>query len=137
MAKPAIPNEFQTILAKLGIGQQSIHRIRFGGVVGKQALVTFGGLLGLAVLAFKAHDLILQWGCLIAIGVVTMYGITAMGFHGHKHPVEATLEGAEIIAWKHIQQGLAIKGAGDVMATPGIVEGMGGPKLEAQEKGGK
>lgn len=135
MARPTVPNELQTIWGKLGLSERAIHRIRFGGVVGKQALVAFGGLLGLAVLAFRAGSPLLQWGCLITIGAITIYSITAIGFHGHKHPVEATLEGGEIIVWKHIEQALAIKGGGEVPPTPAIAEGVGKPKLDAQEKG--
>jgi hypothetical protein len=137
MGKATISSEFESILAKLGIRQRSIHRIRFGGVVGKQALVAFGGILVLAVVANKTSEPNLLWGCAIGGVALALCTITAMGFHGHKHPVEATLEGGEIIAWKHIEQNLAAKGLGELPSSNAVAEGIGDRNLEAQNKGEK
>ncbi len=88
MVKPQDQSQLQAILAKLGISQRSIHRMRFGGVVGKQAYVCIGTIVGLISVVIKTNRPELQCGCLIGMFILGIYTITAMGFHGHKHPGE-------------------------------------------------
>jgi hypothetical protein len=58
-----------------------------------------------------------------------------MGFHGHKHPLEATLEGGEIVAWKYLEQ-LAAKGVKTVPDSPNMLEGTGIKPSNRQLEGG-
>ena len=125
-----LPKEFSDFFGRFGISQKSLQRIRFGGVVGKEALVGFATLLALAIVALKAGSTILLWGCLAAIVIVSLFTIGAMAFHGHKHPVEATLEGGEIVALQHLQQEFAAKGVGEIPSSPRILEGLGTKALD-------
>src|SRR4029077_17167535 len=95
---------------KLGMSSKSLHRIRFGGVVGKQALVGVFVALGLAVVSRQSTDPSVLRLCVEALLLDLFVTIAAIGFHGHKHPFEATLEGAEVVAYRHVQQEFAAKG---------------------------
>jgi hypothetical protein len=130
-----LPKEFTDLLNRFGIDRKSLTRIRFGGVIGKQALVGIGGIAGLIAVALKADNLYLLWGCLIGIFILTMGVIFAIGMHGHQHPLEATLEGGEIVVMEHLkhQQG-AIKGVGEVPDSPPVLEGIGTKQLEAAKE---
>jgi hypothetical protein len=41
--------------------------------------------------------------------LIALIAIIAIAFHGHRHPIEATMDGAEISAWQH-----------DVLASKGV-----------------
>jgi hypothetical protein len=48
---PEIPEPIEKLLAQLGFSQKSTSRFRFGGIVGKVALIAlagFGAMVGLA-----------------------------------------------------------------------------------------
>jgi hypothetical protein len=127
---PKLPKELLQWLQKLGIDQKSLMRIRFGGVIGKQALVGVVGVGGLVVVAARADGLLL-WGSLIGIFVLTILVVLAIGIHGHRHPLEATLEGGEVVVLQHLRQELAAKGAGQLPSLPPVLEGLGErPALE-------
>jgi len=109
-------------------------KIRFGGVVGKQALVAVGGLAGLVVVAFKASDTRLLWGCLIGILLLALMVVVAIGIHGHQHPLEATLEGGEIVVVEQIRHDMAAKGVAAIPPSPPVLEGIGDKSLEASRE---
>lgn len=126
----SLPKELNDLLGKFGVSRKSLQRIRFGGVVGKEALVGFGAMVALVVVAVRASSSVLLWGCLGAIILVSLFTISAMAFHGHKHPAEATLEGAEVVAWQHLQHELAAKEMGEIPPSPRILEGLGTKALD-------
>lgn len=105
--------------------------------MGKQALISSVALIGLVIMAIKADSPMLQWGCLVAITVIGIFGMGAVGFHGHKHPIEATLEGGEVLAWKHLEQSIASKGSEHIIGSPGVAEGIGRPALVSHKWGEK
>ena len=78
--------------------------IRFGGGVGKQAWVGSIGAVCLAATAWRCIDPFAQHGCFIGIIVVVIVTAYSIGFHGHKHPDQATLEGMDMVAYLHTQQ---------------------------------
>lgn len=83
--------------------------------MGKQAFVTVVSVLSLGGAVWRIDSVALQTGCIVLAFAVAMTGLLCMSFHGHLHPVEATLEGTEMVAWQH--QVLAAK------AAPSIPEG--------------
>jgi hypothetical protein len=102
---PKLPKELSEWLGKFGTDQKSLMRIRFGGVVGKQALVGVLGVAGIVYVASRSGaNSTLLWGCLVGIVVLTITIVVAVGIHGHQHPVEATLEGGEIVVVQHLRQ---------------------------------
>lgn len=129
-----LPKEFFDLLSKFGIDRKSFMKIRFGGVIGKQALVGISGLASLAVVAFRAQNSLLLWGCGAAIFILTVGVVLAIGIHGHKHPMEATLEGGELVVMQHLRHELAAKGMDQVPASPPVLEGIGNKAItEAKE----
>jgi len=101
--------------------------------VGKQALVAGLALAGLAAIAVKAGSSLVLWGCLGSITLIAVVAIVAMGFHGHKHPLEATLEGGEIVAWQHLKHELAAKGVDQFPTDSPVLEGIGQRLIESQQ----
>jgi hypothetical protein len=129
------PKELVDLLGKFGLDKRSITKIRFGGVVGKMALVGVAGLLGLIVVTTRApHEGLLLWGCLAGILFLAILVVTAIGIHGHQHPLEATLEGGEIVVMQHLKREVEAKGTGEFSASAPILEGIGKKRItEAKE----
>ena len=101
--------------------------------MGKQALVAGLALAGLAAIAVKAGSSLVLWGCLGSITLIAVVSIVAMGFHGHKHPLEATLEGGEIVARQHLKHELAAKGVDQFPTDSPVLEGIGQRLIESQQ----
>lgn len=97
--------------------------------MGKQALISVSGIIGLGFLAYRTTDSSLHWGCLIGILALGFFGLGAVGFHGHKHPIEATLEGGEVVAWQQIQHAMAAKDMPRVPESPPVMEGLGQKRI--------
>lgn len=131
-----LPKEIVDLLGKFGIDKKSLLKIRFGGVVGKQALVGISAMATIMVVVLKTQNILLLWGCLVAIFLLAVGAIITIAIQGHKHPLEATLEGAEIVVMQHLRHEMAAKGvdADKIPSTPPILEGMGKKELtEAKE----
>jgi hypothetical protein len=121
-----LPKELIEWLGKFGINQKSLMKVRFGGVIGKQALVGVLGVAGIVYVASRAGtNSTLLAGCLLGIFVLTIVIVVAIGIHGHQHPVEATLEGGEIVVVQHLRQEFAAKGMGQITPSPPVLEGIG------------
>jgi hypothetical protein len=123
--------ELEQFLSKLGISTKTLQRIRFGGVVGKQALVAVFVALGLAAVATRTTDPGVLALCVYGLLADAFLAIAAIAFHGHQHPFEATLEGAEVVAYQHVQQELAAKGQKVVVSAPPVLEGLGHKPITA------
>jgi|SRR5882724_1772857 len=105
----------EELLSKLGgLKPGSLYKIRFGGVVGKIAFVTSALITPAIVMAYKATAAAIQLYCLGYGALVGVLGIGAIVFYGHKHPLEATLEGSQIVALKELQNQYAAKGLREV-----------------------
>jgi hypothetical protein len=105
---PDLPKPLQDILAQFGLSQESTHTFKFGGVVGKIAIVTLGGFLATVGVA-KYTSGPTQIICVIAILLTTILTVRWILEYAEKHPTLATLEGAEIILWQQQQIMLAAK----------------------------
>jgi hypothetical protein len=87
------------ILSKLGVSK-SLQRIKFGGVVGKQTLLGVICVIGLAAIAWKAEPSAALIIAVLVVSVVVLIAILNF-YYAHKHPAEAMLEGAEMLAFQH------------------------------------
>lgn len=88
-------------------------------------------IAGLAIVSRQTTDPSVLKLCscgVIAIGVLT---VLIIAIHGHKHPLEATLEGGEVVAYQHYQQELAAKGHKEIVAGSPIPEGLGQKTITA------
>jgi hypothetical protein len=111
-------------------------KIRFGGVIGKQALVGISGMAVFIVVVLRTQNILLLWGCLAGTLLLSVSAIVAIAIHGHQHPVEATLEGGEIVVMQHLRHEMAAKGVDmdKIPPEPPIMEGIGKKELrEAKE----
>ncbi len=90
------PN-LHTVLSQLGL---TFRKIKFGGVVGKQTLLGLIGAGALAVIAWRADP---RYAWILGIcAAILLLTVAVLNFvYADKHPGEATLEGAEIIAFHH------------------------------------
>jgi hypothetical protein len=105
---PELPKPIKELLEQLGISQESAQRFRFGGIVGKVALVALGGFASvIGVAKYTAGSI--QIISVIAILVTTLLIIRWIFTYAEKHPDSATLEGAEVIIWQQQQLLLAAK----------------------------
>jgi len=105
----------EELLSKLGLKPGSLYKIRFGGVVGKIAFVSSALVAPAVVVGYKTTDNTVQLCCLGYGALVGILSIGAMVFYGHQHPLEATLEGSQIVALKELQNQYAAK---DVREIP-------------------
>jgi len=106
------------LLSKLGLKPGSLYKIRFGGVVGKIAFVSSALVAPAVIVGYKTADTTVQLCCLgygLLIGIMS---VGAMLFYGHKHPLEATLEGSQIVALKELQNQYAAKGVSEIPDQP-------------------
>jgi hypothetical protein len=118
-------NDIDQWLQKIGISRKAWKKIRFGGVVGKLALVAVIVPICLAIVARQTTDAsTLRTVAYLMVGV-SLLAILAMWIYGHLHPLEATLEGTEIVAWQHVQHQYAQKGLPEVQESPMVLEGVG------------
>jgi hypothetical protein len=129
--------ELEQFLSKLGISSKSLQRIRFGGVVGKQALVAVFVAIGLAIVARQTADPSVHRLCIYGLLLDAFLAIVAIGLHGHNHPFEATLEGAEVVAYRHVQQEFAMKGQKEIGPAAPVLEGLGHKPISASSVAGK
>jgi hypothetical protein len=107
---PELPKSIQELLEQLGFSQESVQRFRFGGIVGKVALVALGGFAGaVGVAKYTAGLGLIQIICVAGVLLTTYLIIRGILSYGEKHPSSATLEGAEIILWQQQQIMLAAK----------------------------
>jgi hypothetical protein len=122
-----LPKEFIDLFGKFGIDKKSLMKIRFGGVIGKQALVCISAMAVIIIVALRTQNILLLWGCLVGTFLLAVSAIVVIAIQGHNHPVEATLEGAEIVVMQHLKNEVAAKGVdGDkIPFTPPIMEGLG------------
>ena len=128
--------ELDELLGKLGLSSKSLLRVRFGGVVGKVALVAVFVALGLAVVSRQTADPSVLRLCIYALLAVAILGIVVIAIHGHNHPLEATLEGGEVVAYQHVRQEFAAKGK-EISASPLVLEGLGHKPVEDLNSGTK
>jgi hypothetical protein len=122
--------ELEQFLSKLGISSKSLQRIRFGGVVGKQALVATFVILGIAVVSRQTTDASVLRLCTYGILAIGFLAIITIAIHGYMHPLEATLEGGEVVAYRHVQQEFAAKGFKEIAASSPVLEGLGHKPVE-------
>ena len=124
-----LPRQIADWFNKDGISHRSSWRIKFGGVVGKEAWVASIGIICLCVIAYRSADAFVQRGCFLGIIVLVLFAVCAMGFHGHVHPDQATLEGADMVAYLVTKNEYAMKG-GDVPPVNGAIVsgGLGEPE---------
>jgi len=128
--KPPISKVFN----QLGL-TKSLQKIKFGGVVGKQTIMVMVSVVALASIAWRMDA---TGGLIIAslcAGLVAL--VAVLNFcYAHKHPAEATLEGAEMIALQH--QMLAAKSMeapknSPMIPNPGGAPPQLNPPQEAEE----
>lgn len=130
-----IKYELDKLLNRFGASSKTLLRVRFGGVVGKIALVAVFVAIGLAVVARQTNDTTILKLCTYGIFAVGFVAIVAIATHGHNHPLEATLEGGEVIAYQHVQQQFAAKGTKEFGPAPPLLEGLGQKPVEATSAG--
>jgi hypothetical protein len=100
--------------------------------VGKQTLLGVIAVSALAAIAWKAEAKDALLIAIVAAGVVALIAILNF-YYSHKHPVEATLEGAEMLALQH--QVLAAKSLeppkdSQIIPNPGGAEPKENPPTE-------
>ena len=128
------PTPIRNILSELGISEESAHTFRFGGVVGKIAIVALGGFLSaIGVAKYTAGTI--QIVSIIAILLTTVMTIRWILDYAEKHPVSATLEGAEIILWRQQQMMIASKDAIPPKDSPVVPNPEGSPPQLAPPEG--
>lgn len=104
-----IPKSLQEFLAGLGISEESIKQYKFGGIVGKVALIAIAGLAAAAGIA-KLTSGYVQAICVVTVLATVLFIVRWIFDYAEKHPQSATLEGTQIIAWQQQQILLAAQG---------------------------
>ena len=115
---PDLPKPIKDMLAQLGISQKSMQRVKFGGIVGKVALIALAGLAATVTVA-KFTTGTIQPICTIAVLLAVLLIIRWILDYAEKNPGPATLEGTELILWQHVTMAAA-KGLPSPPVTPVI-----------------
>jgi hypothetical protein len=106
---PELPKPLQDLLTQLGLTEESIQSYKFGGVVGKVSLIALGAFVA-AMGTAKLTTGWVQAVCVIATLATGVLIIRWILDYAEDHPESATLEGSQIIVWKHQKVILAAKG---------------------------
>jgi len=130
-----LDDELKKLLIKMGVRPGFLYKIRFGGVIGKIALISFVGIAVIGAIALKTSDAMLHWGCLGACCLLVMIATAAILFYGNKHPHEATLEGSEVVAMQQLRNDVAAKGRPEVEDQPAIEMRIGTKAIGAPKDG--
>jgi hypothetical protein len=104
----------EEVLSRLGLKPGSVYKIRFGGIVGKIAFVSSALVAPAVVVGYRTTDSMVLLCCLGYSALMGVLGIGAILFFGHKHLLEATLEGSKIVALKELQNQYAAKGVPEI-----------------------
>jgi hypothetical protein len=96
---PVEQSPISKIMSQLGISK-SLQKIKFGGVVGKQTLLGVIGVFALATIAWKTDAKDALFIAILAAVFLVLIAVLNFTF-AHKHPVEAMLEGTEMLALQH------------------------------------
>ncbi len=123
---PDEPEFLQQIFSKLGVSQESTRTFKFGGVVGKLAIVALGGFLATVGVA-KYTSGTAQIISIICVLAVTLVIVRWILDYAQKHPISATLEGGEMVLWQQQQMTLAAKGQLPPKESPIIPNPGGSP----------
>jgi hypothetical protein len=123
-----LPKNFDGLLSQFGIERKSLLKLRFGGVIGKQALMGISTVAGIAIVAIKTDNPILLWGCLGAMVFSCSLVVVLNAYHAHKHPNESIMEGSEIVLLQHLRNEMAAKGTKAIPPAENVLEGIGTKK---------
>lgn len=102
MAKLTPDEENDSLFSSIGIDLSFLRKVKFGGIVGKVALIAIVGTVMLGAIAvvmvLRGVDPTIIAYLLVAVVVMAMIGIIG---YGAKFPKQATLEGMEVIAFEN------------------------------------
>lgn len=109
------------------LNSRAFQRLRFGGIIGKLALLGISGAVIVVGVGVRSSNASVQSLCVVG-GLVFLClvigGILSFGF---KYPVHATLEGTEIVQVEHMQQQIRAKGISAPKDSAQVLEGLGTP----------
>jgi hypothetical protein len=99
----------QEVFEKLGIGTQTIHRLKLGhGVVGKLTTIAIITICILGALAFQLNNIYVTIGIVLLIFIFATLTFKRIMKIAYEHPDIALLEGAEFLIY-HSKIGLGAK----------------------------
>lgn len=110
-----MPLSLKELGEQFGINEKSFKLIRFGGVVGRITLIVIACIAPMAIVAFRTDSPALLWGCVIIPAALGLLAIGVIALHAHKHPAEAIMEGGQIVALRHLEHEIAMKGKPDIV----------------------
>jgi hypothetical protein len=113
------PNILERIFSGIGISKETTKTFKFGGVVGKLAVISVGGVVGVIGVA-KYTSGIPQLVSILSVLATTLIVVRWTLNYAEKHPISATLEGAEIILWQQQKLLLAAKNLNPPNESPVI-----------------
>jgi hypothetical protein len=102
------PNILERIFSGIGMSKETTKTFKFGGVVGKLAIISVGGIVGVIGVA-KYTTGVPQLVSILSVLAATLIVIRWTLNYAEKHPISATLEGAEIILWQQQRMLLGAK----------------------------
>ncbi len=137
MAQPNNDNawDLRNLLRGVGIKPNSLYKLRFGGVVGKIAILGTAPLVPIAIIAARANATAILWACIVGALLLPFYGIGAALFFAHRHPLEATLEGSEVVALVQAQTQLVAKGHPEIPHEPPVLRSLDVRAIERPNEG--
>jgi Ni,Fe-hydrogenase I cytochrome b subunit len=94
-------NFVESLMSRLGVSSKFAKRVKFGGIVGKLALLGIFGVISAATIGLKMSQPVMQLSAVAAVVLIVLFIGSGILLFGHKHPEQATLEGLEIVAWQH------------------------------------
>jgi hypothetical protein len=106
-----LPPILQNLLAQCGLSHESVQKVRFGGIVGKIALVSMLGFIAaIGVAKYTAGTGPVQFVGIGGVLVTTLLINYMIIRYAERHPASAAMDGAEMILWQQQIITLAAKG---------------------------
>lgn len=122
-----IPNPLEELFSQLGLSSESVGKVKFGGIVGKVALIAIIGLAATVAGMTWAGNPWLKGGCLLIIPGTTIWIIRQILDYAERNPLPAVMDGAEMLIWQQQQVMLAAKNLTPPKDSPIIPDPEGAP----------
>jgi hypothetical protein len=122
-----IPKPLQDLFSQLGLSSESVSKVKFGGIVGKVALIALFGFASTAACMTWAGSLLVKGACLLIIPGTTIWIIWKIFDYAERNPLPAVMDGAEMLIWQQQQTMLATKSSTPPKESPVIPNPEGAP----------
>jgi hypothetical protein len=130
--QPKRSSILEELLSRAGLTSELLQKVRFGGPVGKLALLGIACVVGLCVIAFRTGNGTAGL-CAVLATIVALAVAAGILWYSDKHPDQATLEGMELVVMQQQKFWAEAVAKGGTPLPPGLQFTIPEPKNTIRE----